>query len=190
MDIVEFIKKRKIIIIVFLVMAAWITNLILSRPAKEPRPAFGPGATYKDLVPGKSLRSSVIEKMGSPISETAQGGRILLTFQSTSPNRSHETVLSDETLLFIKEVVTLADNKKIADITTQYGEAPNILYGPPSVGGFNLYVYPDRGLAYLGNPTGDGALIEVWYFPPTTGEDFQKNWATQYSETYSPNTQY
>ena len=190
MGIVEFIKKRKNIIIFLLIIVAWAVNVFLSRVIKEPQTEFGPGVDYKGLVPGVSRRPQVLEKMGNLVSETEMDDKDLLKFQSTSPNRDHEAVLAGESLVFIKEIVTATDNKKITELTSRYGESSNVLYGPSSVGGFNLYVYPEKGLAYLGNPTGEGALIEIWYFPPNTLAEFRKQWAPQYSETFSPNTQY
>ena len=188
MKIIEFIKKRKLILILVLVLTAWIANSILSRIPERPQGPGEPGVSYRNLVPGVSSRSDVIEKMGNPVDQAAKGEEILLSFKSTSPTRTHEAIVdSGNTLSFIKEIVSVNDDKHIADITSQHGEAPHPLYGPHSINGFDLFVYPDKGLAYIGNPYGtQGTILEIWYFPPTTIENFKSTWAPGYSNTYQP----
>jgi len=90
-----------------------------------------------------------------------------------------------DTVVFIREIITAKDKKTTEDITSQYGNAPYTLYGPASVNGFNLYVYLDKGIAYIGHVK-EPILLEIWYFQPTTIEDFQVKWAKGYSTTHGP----
>lgn len=91
----------------------------------------------------------------------------------------------DDKVVFIKEIVTTKDGKTADDITSQYGTAPHFLYGPASVNGFNLYVYPDKGIAYVGH-VAEPVILEVWYFQPISLEEFQRRWAPNYSKTHRP----
>ena len=79
----------------------------------------------------------------------------------------------------IKEIVNSNDNIDASFVTNSYGIAPNMLYEDLSNSVFNLYVYPQNGIAYLG--AADGTLKEIWYFQQTKLDDFIKNWGTGFS---------
>lgn len=178
-------KKRLRIVLVFLFIVLVIVAALFLR-ARTTRPPEGglppSGVSFKSLVPGLSGKSDAIETLGTPLNDVEAD---TLSFKSNNPNLPHQVVVPDETVLFIKEIVSLADKKTTEDITSAYGEAPYVLFGPDSVNGFNLYVYPDRGLAYLGHVE-EPILLEIWYFQPTSFEDFKERWASNYSTTHSP----
>lgn len=178
-------KKRLRVILVFLlvVLVIVVALFLRSRAGKPPESGIPPsGASFRSLVPSLSSKKEAVETLGTPLNNIESD---TLSFKSNNPNLPHQVVVPDETVLFIKEVVSLADKKTTEDITGVYGETPYILFGPDSVNGFNLYVYPDKGLAYLGHVE-EPVLLEIWYFQPTTIEDFQVRWAKGYSTTHRP----
>ena len=60
-----------------------------------------------------------------------------------------------------------------------------MLYGPDSVNGYYLFVYPTGGIAYLGNPI-TKSLLEIWRFIPTDINTLINNWAQNYSIEQPP----
>ena len=135
------------------------------------------GAGYESLFPGQSTKPEVIEKLGEPLNDKASD---ILDFKSSNPNLPNKIVTENEKVVFIKEIITAEDGKTPTKFLDLYGDAPYVLYGPESIHGFNLYIYPDRGIAYLGHFK-EPFLLEVWYFQPTKFEDFRDKWASSYT---------
>ena len=178
-------KRTKIIIVFALVLVVVGVAFLFLRsrsvsPPTPPPPTTGAG--YKSLVPGVSTKDEVIARLGLPLNDT--NGPIL-NYKSTNPNLPHAVSVEGNTAVFIKEQVTLEDKITKDGLIQLYGQPPEEVYGPNSVNGFNLFVYPDKGVAFLGHTTGSGVL-EIWYFPPTTIESFLQTWGADYSEVHRP----
>jgi len=153
----------------------------------QPTPIPAKQATYKSLVPGISTKKDVIDKLGEPIKEENNGN--LLNFPSSNPEIPNQVIIEEDKLSFIKEIVTLKDKVYISDIEKEYGSTQNILYGPHSSSGFDLYVIPERGIAYVGHEE-SGLLLEIWYFTPMTFEQFKAKYSPAYDYSTSPSKQY
>ncbi len=185
MMLFTFIKKHKIASIMFVVVVFGIIYTLLTSKNEEEQVVeapieFGEGISYNSIVPGTSTEDAVIEQLGEPLSINREGTTKALEFESSSPARNHEIILENSQTVFIKEIVSINDNLKAKDLIQKYGEPNSTLYNTidPNAS-FSLYVYENQGLAYLGHE--DGTLIEIWYFPPTTLEDFINQWAQGYS---------
>lgn len=176
--------KIKIIILLLGLFLVAAGIYLLSQKKKAPLPVSAPGpqqATWNGLVPGISSKEEAIQKLGKPEAEVGT----LLEFDSSSPTRNHLVSLDGNTVSLIKEVVSSKDAVKISDLTSKYGAAPDVLYGPDAENGYYLFVYAQSGIAYLGNPASEN-LLEVWYFPATTFEDFIVRWGSAYSKNLTP----
>jgi hypothetical protein len=179
----KILSKKFLLILLLVAVAVFLAFLFRSRP--EPPVQNGTpstGADFKSIIPGYSSKQDTIAELGKPLNDEESD---LLSFKSNNPNLSHQVVTAEDKVTFIKEIVSPNDNKTTEEITSQYGEAPYVLYGPDSVNGFNLYIYPDKGIAYLGHIK-EPILLEVWYFQPTSFEDFKQRWATNYSTIHRP----
>lgn len=174
-------KHLLTVLIIFFILVSAITIIIFVRSRSKPIVQSGTttGAGYKSLVPGVSTKQDAIKILGTPLNDPSSD---TLTFRSNNPNIPNKVVADTDKVVLIKEIVTAKDNKTTNDITDKYGAASYTLYGPDSINGFNLYVYPDKGIAYLGHIK-EPIVLEIWYFQPTSTEDFKTRWATEYSET-------
>ena len=163
-------------------MITFILNLFLKEKPndKESLPPKSNQANYQSLTPGTSTKEDVLDKLGKPVAEEENGG--ILNYSSSSSERPHQVVLEENNIKLIKEIVTLRDEKKTIDIQNVYGKPKNVLYGDRSSAGFHLFIYPENGIAYIGQAE-SGLLLEVWYFPPTTFELFKTTYASEYSLT-------
>lgn len=179
-------RKRLItFLIIFLIILVGVIVFFFARSKKAvPTPTGLPtsGASYKSLTPGVSSKEDAIKLLGTPLNSSTSD---TLDFKSNNPNLPNQVDTSNDKVSLIKEIVTVSDKKTTTDITGQYGIAPSVLYGPDSVNGFNLYVYPDKGIAYIGHIK-EPIVLEIWYFQPTTLENFISKWAPNYSETPHP----
>lgn len=171
-----------LLILIVIVGAAFFLNTKRGGSISKPTPTpTTESPVWQGLTPGVSSNAEVESVLGSPISKSTSGDKTTEGFSSTSLNYPNEiTFDTNGKAVFIRRIVTAKDNFNVKDITDTYGAGSTRLYGPESVNGMDLYVYPTKGVAYLGNPDGN-VVLEVWYFVPTTLENFLKTWATSYS---------
>lgn len=186
--IFEYISKRRIIVVILLIAFGGILGLAAVAMDKNSQRQEDLSkkviAKWDELEPGKSTNSEVENKLGKTINNSAD--RPVKEYASTSPTAPHKAIYEDEKVMFLKETVTLSDNKSIADLITLYGQAPYILYGDLAINGYYLFVYSDIGVAYVGNSVAD-VLWEVWYFEPVNSiDEFIAKWATNYSKILPP----
>lgn len=185
-----FIKKYWLIGLVVVAVILYVVNLFIKGNTNfNPSPSATPGAaTYKSLIPGVSTSNQVSTVLGIPIDTKTTSNQTVSEYSSTNKNRFHEVTFTNGVTALIKEVVNSNDNVESTYITDIYGVAPYILYNKIDNNPFNLYIYPQYGISYLGG--GDDTVLEIWYFQPTTIDDFTKNWGTGFSETQSINNTY
>ncbi len=137
---------------------------------------------WKNFQPGKTTKSEVVNQLGEPKTETKINGNILDSFSSESPVRLHQVIFDNQNVSQVfKKIMTANDKATPKDIIQIYGDTTNILYGIDAINGIYLYVYPDKGIAYVGNNQSN-TLFEIWYFTPTSLDNFMKNWASDYSK--------
>lgn len=179
--IMEFFKKNSWIWIVIIVFVAIVGDYYLQKvrlqPSTTPTP-IAQTASFKSIVPGISSESDLNKALGTPLKTTTQGGQTIDEYKSTSQYRNTIAIIQNGKVYLIKEVVSATDTTKADYITNTYGVAPNVLYENSPNSTFNLYVYPANGIAYLGHK--DGTLQEIWYFQPTTIDNFKTLWASDY----------
>ena len=178
--------KKKLItlgaVILALLSMFFLYLLTTRKPNTLPSQAI-PNVSFKSLVPGESTEEDVIDLLGNPkIEGVDRDNGHLLEFDSDSSVYNNQITLDNGVVDIIKEIVTLKNPKYADGIKRFYGEPKYVLYGSDSYAGFNLYVYAESGVAYLGNPD-SGLLLQIWYFPSTTYEMFKEKYASEYSET-------
>lgn len=178
--IFEFFRKHSWMWVIVVVILAIIGDAYLTRvqkPVATPTPV-AQVATFRNITPGVSSVSDLNKIWGSPLKSTTANGQTTDEYKSTSQSRNSIAIVQSGTVYLIREIISATDTQKASDITSVYGAPPYTLYQKFPNSYFNLYVYPSNGIAYLGHS--DGTLQEIWYFPPTTIENFQSTWAPDY----------
>ena len=137
---------------------------------------------YKSLTPGESDLPEAQIVLGEPLKEETENSFKVLYYPSQSAAREDKLYFKEERLILIKEIVSAIENRKSNEIASKYGQAPYVLYGTDSTSGFYLYIFPDKGIAYLGNPYSQD-MLEIWHFQKTTIENFSKDFAPEYEDT-------
>lgn len=185
--IFNFFKKYSWIWIIIVVIIAIIGDVVLTQNKRSTPPPtpIAKRASFKDITPGISSEADLNKVLGTPIRTNIQGDQKVDEYKSTSQFRNHIAVIQNGAVSLIKEMISATDTTKANLITNIYGQAPYILYEKFPNSTFRLYVYPANGIAYLGHE--DGTLQEIWYFVPTTIENFQITWASEY--LFSPPTE-
>lgn len=171
-----------LISIIFLIFKT-NNSQITKEPTQSTAPVTKEIASFGDITPGKTSLEKINELLGTPISTEEQDGKTASLYKTSNEFRNHRVISENGvSQLVIEEVIN--SEKNASDIQIVYGTNPSILYekSPSSV--FNLYVYPENGIAYLGHE--DGTVIEIWYFEPTNMDNFKREWGKDF--LISPNT--
>lgn len=177
---INFIKTHKLIISILVLISLVIIGYTVLTRRSGPSQTVIP--SYNSITPGVSTKEQVIEKLGTPLTQKENGDSELLTFNSDKTERPDEYYFQNGLNKLVKEIIPYDDERKIEEIRIKYGNADMVLYGEGSIGGFYLFVYLNRGVAYIGNPT-SGNLLELWYFTPRSESEFLRSWAQGYSKT-------
>lgn len=184
--ILEILKIRKmliillIIVVVLFILIAFVFGKVTTPNINKGGVPLGPGEKWNQIVPGESTKEDVIKQFGEPISSTENS----LSYKSSSPARDNQITIADNHVDLVRQMITPADKITTKTLTQKYGISSDLLYGPDSPNGIYLFIYANKGVAYLGNPNTE-SVIEVWYYPPTTLEKFRSKYALEYSPTYN-----
>ncbi len=178
-------KKRFKFVVIFILLTLVIFFFFYKNKTKKVIQNQTAGVQYKDLTPGKSSPDDIVKTLGNAINEKQDGNNTVLEYKSNNPNFNNQFLITSNTLVFVKQIVTMDEKITISDINQKYGNYTNVLYGPSSVNGFDLYIYPDKGIAYIGHQRAD-IVLEIWYFPPTDIKTFESLYAKDYSEVITP----
>lgn len=182
--IISYIKKRSIILVVFLIVAStlvFISNKKQSVPTTSPTPfSITKIAIFNSIQPGQTSLDKVNELLGKPIKTEDLDGKTIVEYKSTNKFRTHLVEIQNGTAVFIKQVVNSIDGINASDIRKEFGIEKYILYEKKENSTFNLFVYPENGIAYFGH--NDGTILEIWYFLPTDIDTFLKSWAVDFQK--------
>lgn len=176
-----FLKNHSWIWIIVLVLVAIIGDAILVQKQGKPKATPTPVAhiaSFKNITPGVATEAELNKVLGTPTKTIINGDQKTDEYKSSSQFRNHTAIIQNGTVVLIKEIISATDTTKASDITDGYGQAPDVLYENSANSTFHLYVYPGNGIAYLGHS--DGTLQEIWYFSPTTIDEFRSLWAPHY----------
>lgn len=176
-------KKTGIILILIFVFIFVFINQTLKQQKSDEKPINTyPENLYKELTIGKSTEEEVVNKFGIPIKQKEINSDKVLEFKSNNINYNDEFFINNNKLTFIKKIISPKDNISITSLNEQYGIHTNILYGNRSQSGFNLYVIPEKGVAYIGNQKLD-ELLEIWYFQATDFKTFKQLYGSGYRDS-------
>ncbi len=134
-------------------------------------------SNIRKIIPGKTSIDEANILLGKPLETNSDGNITTSKYKTLNEYRSNKIISKDGlSELIVEEII---NNEKTAeDIRKVYGISPVILYEKTPLSTFNLYVYSDKGIAYLGHK--DGTILQIWYFSPTTIADFITKWGGDY----------
>jgi len=177
-------KKAILVIAAFsLISLGYIVYILISGKGNDAQKTKIPetGASYDSLTPGVSTEDDVITRLGEAVKKSTTGTTTTLEYKSNNPNFNNQFSVDSGKLTLVKQIVSTKDNITISDLNQKYGNYENVLYKSSSYSGFNLYIYPDKGIAYIGHQ-GSGIVLEIWYFKPMTFSEFKTNLGQAFSE--------
>ncbi len=145
--------------------------------------------TSIDEIKIGSSKEEIDNLIGKEIESTRSGELTMNTYKSGNIYRPNQIFFkNDISELIIEEITDKSVTTKV--LGEKYGFPTNILYEKLEHSTFNLFVYLDEGIAYLGHENG-GLVLEIWYFKPTDIKNLIKKYAQNYQENpYTEQTGY
>lgn len=164
--------------IFILIIAVFVYLFINKKPVNNNTKSNPNQVIFKNITPGLSDQKDLEKNLGKPSDVKIDGNEIINLYKVDKDLRMDSAIISNNKVIFIKQIVSPENPVKADQFTQKYGKSTEILYenSPNSV--FSLYTYPQNGFAFLGAE--DGTLLEIWYFIPTTFENFKKTWGQGY----------
>jgi len=170
---------KKIIIIFFIVFLCVVLLFWLligrydnaKKPTQVPSPT-PPSFSYRGIAPGVSKENDVIASLGEPLRKDEGSGGGTLVYSSGLGDQPVNVDISKDGVVYrIYEPTSssLRYNKLIDGL----GAPGLVLYGLFEIEGFRLFVFLDRGVAFVANPQTQ-EVRERWYFPPTDAYTFRR----------------
>lgn len=148
------------------IFALFIISLNQNKTLKEPSGT----AWQEDIFAGTTTKNELELKLGPPTKIEEREASTSYFYTSTDQFRPHEIKITNDIVNLIKEQVPDQDKGNLSDYIQKYGQPEVILFGPH--GTFSPgHFWGQKGLLVFANKF-DGTIVEIWYFKPTTLENF------------------
>jgi hypothetical protein len=185
-------KFITIAIIGVVILLVTIMVVVLNNGNKQPQPATAlPSPTptpvaatvmFRNMDVATATDNDVARVMGTPARSSAYLGITTLIYPSSIQGRNISVEINPDKS--VKRIIEpLSETQKFSIMAADLGKEDIVLYGKHEELGFRLYVYVNKGVAVLANPTTD-VVREKWYFPITNSAGFQSTIGEGFSTTH------
>lgn len=175
---INFIKKYQLLIFLSFLLGILIFIKIFLRvsetgnisPLLTPTPTISISANLKDIIPGKTTKNELDNKLGQPIKIEESLNYDVYSYLSENKNWPNQIYVpkKEDKVSLIKEYFP---QEKYSQFIEKYGQPEKELYNSHSQAGFSVFVFAQKGVAITADSNSE-IVLEVWYFSPTTLEDF------------------
>jgi outer membrane protein assembly factor BamE (lipoprotein component of BamABCDE complex) len=183
--IIGFIKNHLLIIIIILTIIILVLTTISLKNInkKQPeQPSLAPAPQWQNITPGQTSKTEVKEKLGTPEKDITKENSEVLYYPSDYKYADNQVYIKDRQVSLIKEKIPYQQNLELSTLIDNYGPADLILYSDDLGNAWPIYVYAGQGLAAAAHVK-DNIVLEKWYFPPMTPDQFLKTIGSNLSQT-------
>ncbi len=150
----------------------FITLIVIGIMFRLLTPLPQPTLTYQNIRPNISTPADLIAVLGNPISQDTINGKTSLQFTSDYVQDPHVAIVDDNEVTLLIQKTKLTEDTNIRDLTPKLGRPAATLYTDYLGPYYPVYIFPSHGIA-LGTHQVSGKVVEIWYFTPTTLQEFQ-----------------
>lgn len=166
----RFLKSEWLLLILGTVSIALFIVAILSFSRNRQEPPLQGAPWQGDIYAGRTTLQGLESKLGPPPQTSEKDGELVYLYSSTSEYRPHQVEFSGNTISIIKEQVIAAEKGKLTDYLQEYGQPEAEIFGPHGSFAPGHFWGKDGLLVFAGQF--DGTIVEIWYFAPTTLQNF------------------
>lgn len=173
-QLANILKAEWLLIILGVASVGLVTLAIVSFKGKVNSPQASPSprvvAWKNNIIAGTTTTAELQQKLGQPQQVEQEEGKLTYLYPSTNKYRPHQVEIRQEKVAIIKEQIIGSEKGKLADYLALYGQPETLVFGQH--GSFAPgHFWGESGLVVFGNKN-DGTIIEIWYFKPTSLDDF------------------
>lgn len=172
--------KSEFAIFLLIFFSVSIGTYLVFRITKEDKPSPQNLGYENKIFPGKTTKDQVKSKLGDPLRVETDGNFEEYVYPTENKFREDEIAFSGETVSVVKEQVLGQEKGTLYSYQNELGPEEAIFYSDHSQFAPG-YFWGAKGIMVFGSKY-DGAITEIWYFNPTSKEDFLSN-NTGFSET-------
>lgn len=167
-----FIKKDYPILLIGLLLLTifgiYIFNLTKSKTIYNGEMWLG------KIAPGNTTSEELKNKVGRPLETKIENSKIIYSYPTSNEKRQTKIDIAQDVVQLIQEPVIAKEKGILNDYISKFGNPEKVLYGKYSYASPANF-WGDKGLIVFGNPI-SGLIIEVWYFAPTSLDEFLRNY--------------
>ena len=181
----KFIKEHWFLIFLAFLATVLVTLkfLIYITPIPLQPSSVSQSNTWKEIVPQVSTSKDLQKILGQPIDIQKEKDLVVYFYPSETENWPTKIYVSETTqkVTLIKRFFP-SPSETYQSFISQFGPPDKELFGPHQGAGFSVFVFLKKGVAIVANPN-SGMILEIWYFSPTTLEDFLSSWGKDLTST-------
>lgn len=179
-----FKKYWLIVLLAFIATILVIINFFITNKnngQKTPVQTAVPSVSWKGVVPGQTNKDQLVKLLGTP--DPAYSNPTNNTYAYPREQGPPNLVFLDgDKVGLIKEMVTSGN---LSQYIQKYGKPEGEYWGENQESGFKIYIFSKSGLAVMAHQK-EGLVVEIWYFQPTTLENFLAIWGRDLSLEEKP----
>lgn len=169
---VSFLKKYWFFVLLgFIATILIVVNIFIPKESKKDTTPT-PVESYKGITPGKTTTQELNGILGAPDPKQSDFSNNMLAYPREGGGPNHQVYADGNTVEFFKQQ---ALEGNLSTYTNKHGLYEGEFYGDYQESGFKTYVWATKGIAVVAS-INNGYLFEVWYFKPSTMEDFLSKW--------------
>ena len=171
----NFLKRYWFLGVLFLVaLMLFLLKIFFDNLSQQGRT---PLSSWRGVVPGKDKAEGLVNKLGAPRRQTFEDGKLALEYVRGEELESL-VYIQNNTVDLVRDYSSR--DKKLAVFKNEFGRPEGEFYGPHAAAGFKVFVFASDGTAAIAKPD-TGTVIEVWYFEPTSLQNFLSRWGTNFT---------
>ncbi len=153
--------------VTILMAAVLACNVPTPKPASEV-------VCYKGITPGQTKKVDVLALLGDPNRTEQDGANEILLYPSPFTRQFNTIIFQDQIVVLIDVVIGDEDALAFSAIKALYGEPGKIAY-TNYLQGSMVYIYPDKGRAFIADENADIVFTKQCFFPMSL-DDYLNTW--------------
>lgn len=122
------------------------------------------------IAPGHTTFEELKKTIGQPLDAVTENSKIIYSYPTTNEKRPTKIEAEVGVVQQIQEPVIANEKGTLFEYISKFGEPEKVIYGEHGFAAPANF-WGSKGIIVFGNPL-SGLIVEIWYFPPTSLDDF------------------
>lgn len=183
-NVLFFLRRRWYLgLLLLLLLLALVFRILTSQLPTASQPV----TTWNGIIPGKTTLDEIRAKLGQESGRRQVDGQTIIEYKSAYPDFPNDIYTTDNVAGLVRQRIPPDKSNTYSDFLSSLGKEDLIVYTSEFEELFPLYVFLKKGIAVGVGP--NGILMEIWYFAPTTQEDFLSKYGSLFSTSVPVETE-